>query len=173
MVLILVGSTTFSLSFQAVDGSVWVEHLLTGLPGGQIGFLIVVNLLIFVLAFFLDFFELAFIIVPLVGPVAAKLGIDLTGSACCSRSTCRPRSCTRLSASRSSTCAASRRSTTTTTRSPASGLAKVTTGQIYRGAIPFVLIQVVMVALVSPSRSSSPAASTSRCRSTSTRHFAS
>ena len=55
----------------------WVEHLLTNLPGGQIGFLIVVNLLVFVLAFFLDFFELSFIVVPLLGPVAEKLGIDL------------------------------------------------------------------------------------------------
>jgi hypothetical protein len=60
-----------------VDGSIWVEHLLTGLPGGQLGFLIVVNLLVFFLAFFLDFFELAFIVVPLLGPVAEKLGIDL------------------------------------------------------------------------------------------------
>jgi GntP family gluconate:H+ symporter len=77
VVFILLGSTTFNLVFQGVDGSRWVEHLLTGLPGGQLGFLIVVNVLVFVLAFFLDFFELAFIIVPLVGPVAEKLGIDL------------------------------------------------------------------------------------------------
>jgi hypothetical protein len=55
----------------------WVEHLLGGLPGGQLGFLIVVNLLIFFLAFFLDFFELSFIVVPLLAPVAQKLGIDL------------------------------------------------------------------------------------------------
>ncbi len=60
-----------------MNGDLWVEHLLTGLPGGPIGFLIVVNILVFVLAFFLDFFELAFIIVPLLGPVADKLGIDL------------------------------------------------------------------------------------------------
>jgi TRAP-type C4-dicarboxylate transport system permease large subunit len=77
VVFILLGATVFSLTFQAVDGSVWVEHLLTGLPGGQVGFLIVVNLLVFFLAFFLDFFELAFIVVPLLGPVAEKLGIDL------------------------------------------------------------------------------------------------
>ena len=76
VVFILIGSTTFNLAFQAVDGNKWVEHLLDGLPGGQIGFLIVVNILVFVLAFFLDFFELAFIIVPLLGPVAEKLGID-------------------------------------------------------------------------------------------------
>ncbi|MGA7983679.1 MAG: TRAP transporter large permease subunit, partial [Burkholderiales bacterium] len=64
VIFILVGSTVFSLVFRGVNGDLWVEHLLTGLPGGQIGFLIVVNLLTFVLAFFLDFFELAFIIVP-------------------------------------------------------------------------------------------------------------
>ena len=67
----------FSLTFQGVDGHVWVEHLLTSLPGGQLGFLIVVNILIFFLAFFLDFFELSFIVIPLIGPVADKLGIDL------------------------------------------------------------------------------------------------
>src|SRR5882672_11154544 len=75
VVFILVGSTVFSLTFRGVNGDLWVEHLLTGLPGGAIGFLIVVNILVFVLAFFLDFFELAFIIVPLLGPVADKLGI--------------------------------------------------------------------------------------------------
>ena len=77
VLFILVGATVFSLAFQGADGPVWVEHLLTGLPGGQLGFLIVVNILVFLLAFFLDFFELAFIIVPLVGPVAEKMGIDL------------------------------------------------------------------------------------------------
>ncbi len=77
VVFILIGSRVFSLVFQGVDGAIWIEHMLTGLPGGQIGFLIVVNLFIFFLAFFLDFFEIAFIILPLLGPVAAKLGIDL------------------------------------------------------------------------------------------------
>ncbi|MDO8442501.1 MAG: TRAP transporter large permease subunit, partial [Polaromonas sp.] len=77
VVFILVGSTVFSLVFQGVDGAKWVEHLLSTVPGGQVGFLIVVNLLIFFLAFFLDFFELAFIVVPLLAPVAEKMGIDL------------------------------------------------------------------------------------------------
>ena len=77
VIFILVGSTVFSLTFRGVNGDLWVEHLLTSLPGGQIGFLIVVNLLVFVLAFFLDFFELAFIIVPLLGAGRGKLGIDL------------------------------------------------------------------------------------------------
>lgn len=77
VVFILIGSRVFSLVFQGVDGGAWIEHLLSDLPGGQIGFLIVVNIFIFFLAFFLDFFEIAFIILPLLGPVAAKMGIDL------------------------------------------------------------------------------------------------
>jgi len=77
VVFILIGSRVFSQVFQGVDGAKWVEHLLTGLPGGQIGFLIVVNVFVFFLAFFLDFFEIAFIIVPMLAPVAEKMGIDL------------------------------------------------------------------------------------------------
>ena len=77
VIFILIGSTVFSLVFQGVDGQKWVEHLLSDLPGGAIGFLIVVNIFVFFLAFFLDFFEIAFIIVPLLAPVADKLGIDL------------------------------------------------------------------------------------------------
>lgn len=77
VMFILIGSTVFSLVFRGLNGDVWVEHLLTGLPGGTVGFLIVVNLFIFVLAFFLDFFEIAFIAIPLLAPVAQKLGIDL------------------------------------------------------------------------------------------------
>jgi tripartite ATP-independent transporter DctM subunit len=77
VVFILIGSRVFSLVFQGVDGGLWIEHLLTGLPGGQTGFLIVVNIFIFFLAFFLDFFEIAFIILPMLGPVADKLGVDL------------------------------------------------------------------------------------------------
>nr|WP_207168529.1 TRAP transporter large permease subunit [Thiocystis violacea] len=77
VIFILIGSSVFSLTFRGVDGDLWVEHLLTGLPGGVMGFLIFVNLLVFFLAFFLDFFEISFIILPLLAPVAAKLGIDL------------------------------------------------------------------------------------------------
>ncbi len=77
VIFILIGSTVFSLVFQGVDGGLWIEHLLSGLPGGQAGFLIVVNLFVFFLAFFLDFFEIAFIVVPLLAPVAQKMGIDL------------------------------------------------------------------------------------------------
>ena len=77
VIYILIGATVFSLVFQGVDGSHWVEHLLSHLPGGQTGFLIFVNVFIFFLAFFLDFFEIAFIVVPLLAPVATKLDIDL------------------------------------------------------------------------------------------------
>src|SRR5205814_1694098 len=77
VVFILIGARVFSLTFYGVNGHVWVEHLLTSLPGGQIGFLIFVNALVFVLAFFLDFFELAFIIIPLLEIGRAHVGIDL------------------------------------------------------------------------------------------------
>jgi tripartite ATP-independent transporter DctM subunit len=77
VVMILVGSTCFSLVFQGMDGSRWIEHMLSGIPGGPVGFLIFVNIFIFVLAFFLDFFEIAFIVIPLLAPVAQNLGIDL------------------------------------------------------------------------------------------------
>jgi tripartite ATP-independent transporter DctM subunit len=77
VVYILIGATCFSLVFQGMDGSRWIEHMLTSLPGGQVGFLVFVNIFIFFLAFFLDFFEIAFIVIPLLSPVAAKLGIDL------------------------------------------------------------------------------------------------
>lgn len=77
VVFILIGSRVFSLVFQGVDGGKWIEHLLSNLPGGQIGFLIVVNVFVFFLAFFLDFFEIAFIILPMLAPVAEKLGINM------------------------------------------------------------------------------------------------
>ncbi|SHN26597.1 TRAP transporter large permease subunit [Rhizobacter sp. OV335] len=148
VLFILVGSTVFSLSFQGVDGPKWVEHLLTGLPGGQLGFLIVVNILVFVLAFFLDFFELSFIIIPLIGPVAHTLGIDLVWfgvllAVNMQTSFMHPPFGFALFYLRS--VAPVDDYTDKVTKAP---VAKVTTGQIYRGAIPFVLIQVVMVGLV-------------------------
>ncbi len=77
VLFVLVGSTIFSLTFQAIDGPVWVEHLFAALPGGQMGFIMFVNLMIFILGFFIDFFEIAFILLPLLAPVAEKLGVDL------------------------------------------------------------------------------------------------
>jgi TRAP-type mannitol/chloroaromatic compound transport system permease large subunit len=148
VLFILIGSTVFSLSFQAVDGPIWVEHLLTSLPGGQLGFLIVVNILIFLLAFFLDFFELAFIVIPLIGPVAEKLGIDLVWfgvllAVNMQTSFMHPPFGFALFYLRS--VAPTNDYDDKITRRP---VAKVTTGQIYWGAVPFVIIQVVMVGLI-------------------------
>jgi TRAP-type mannitol/chloroaromatic compound transport system permease large subunit len=135
VVFILIGARVFSLTFYGVNGHVWVEHLLIGLPGGQVGFLIVVNILVFVLAFFLDFFELAFIIVPLLAPVAEKLGIDLIWFGVL------------LGVNMQ-----------TSFMHPPFGFAlfylrsvapkTVKTSEIYWGAVPFVFIQIIMVALI-------------------------
>ena len=135
VLFILIGARIFSLTFFAVDGHRWVEHLLSDLPGGEIGFLIVVNTLVFLLAFFLDFFELAFIVVPLLGPVAAKLGIDLIWFGVL------------LGVNMQ-----------TSFMHPPFGFAlfflrsvappSVKTTDIYWGAIPFVCIQVLMIGLV-------------------------
>jgi tripartite ATP-independent transporter DctM subunit len=135
VLFILIGSSVFSLVFRGVNGDLWVEHLLTSLPGGNAGFLIVVNILFFVLAFFLDFFELAFILVPLVGPVADKMGIDLIWFGVL------------LSVNMQ-----------TSFMHPPFGFAlfylrsvapkEIKTSDIYWGAVPFVIIQVLMVALI-------------------------
>lgn len=135
VVFILIGARVFSLTFYGVNGHVWVENLLVNLPGGQLGFLIVVNLLVFVLAFFLDFFELAFIVIPLLGPVADKLGIDLIWFGVLLGINMQ-----------------------TSFMHPPFGFAlfflrsvappSVKTSDIYWGAIPFVLIQILMVGLV-------------------------
>ena len=148
VVFILIGSTVFSLAFQGVDGPKWVEHLLTSLPGGQLGFLIVVNLLIFFLAFFLDFFELSFIVVPLIGPVAEKLGIDLVWfgvllAVNMQTSFMHPPFGFALFFLRSVAPADDYKD-----RLTGKPIAKVTTEQIYWGAVPFVLIQIVMVGLI-------------------------
>jgi len=148
VVFILVGSTIFNLVFQGVDGARWVEHLLIGLPGGVVGFLIVTNLLVFVLAFFLDFFELSFIVVPLLGPVAEKLGIDLIWFGVLlgvnmQTSFMHPPFGFALFYLRS--VAAHEDYVDRITKK---SVARVTTGQIYWGAVPFVLIQIVMVALI-------------------------
>jgi tripartite ATP-independent transporter DctM subunit len=78
VVFLLIGSTAFALVFRGFDGDLWIEGMLTGIPGGAVGFLVVVNLVVFLLGFFIDFFEIAFIIVPLVVPAARTLGIDPT-----------------------------------------------------------------------------------------------
>ncbi|MEY2772058.1 MAG: Sialic acid transporter permease protein SiaT [Pseudomonadota bacterium] len=73
VLFILIGSTVFSFTFNAADGHIWVEHLFDSMPGGALGFLIVVNVLIFILGCFIDFFEIAFIVIPLLAPVAEKI----------------------------------------------------------------------------------------------------
>src|SRR6185436_5246913 len=148
VVFILVGARVFSLTFYGVNGHVWVEHLLTSLPGGQLGFLIVVNVLIFVLAFFLDFFELSFIIIPLIGPVADKLGIDLIWFGVLlgvnmQTSFMHPPFGFALFYLRSVAPAKQYLDKITGKLTK-----RVTTGQIYWGAVPFVLIQIVMIGLV-------------------------
>ncbi|HTS85604.1 MAG TPA: TRAP transporter large permease subunit [Usitatibacter sp.] len=148
VVFILVGARVFSLTFYGVNGHVWVEHLLTSLPGGQLGFLIVVNLFIFFLAFFLDFFELSFIVVPLIGPVADKLGIDLIWFGVLlgvnmQTSFMHPPFGFALFYLRSVAPQHPYVDKLTRKMTP-----PVTTGQIYWGAIPFVVIQLVMVALL-------------------------
>ena len=148
VLFILIGSTVFSLSFQAVDGPVWVEHLLTSMPGGQLGFLIVVNILIFFLAFFLDFFELSFIVIPLIAPVAEKLGIDLVWfgvllAVNMQTSFMHPPFGFALFYLRSVAPNDDYDDRITKRR-----ISRVTTGQIYWGAVPFVLIQVLMVGLI-------------------------
>ena len=148
VVFILIGARVFSLTFYGVSGHLWVEHLLVSLPGGQVGFLLFVNAFVFVLAFFLDFFELAFIVIPLLGPAAEHLGIDLIwfgvilgvnmqtsfmhppfGFALFYLRSVAPREAflDRITGKRTE---------------------GVTTGQIYWGAVPFVVIQVIMVVLV-------------------------
>jgi len=148
VVFILLGARTFSLTFYGVDGHRWVEEMLVSLPGGQIGFLLFVNAFVFVIAFFLDFFEIAFIIIPLIGPAAERIGIDLIwfgvilgvnmqtsfmhppfGFALFYLRSVAPKDpyLDRLTGKR---------------------MEPVTTGQIYWGAVPFVVIQVIMVVLV-------------------------
>jgi tripartite ATP-independent transporter DctM subunit len=132
---ILIGARTFSLVFQGVGGKVWIENLLTTLPGGAVGFLIFVNAFIFVIAFFLDFFEIAFIIIPLLAPSATKLGIDLVwfGVLICAN-------------------------IQTSFMHPPFGFAlfylrgiaprSIKTSDIYMGAIPWIATMVILVAIV-------------------------
>jgi tripartite ATP-independent transporter DctM subunit len=136
VIFILIGSTVFSLVFQGVDGGIWIEHMLTSVTGGSAtSFLIVVNIFVFFLAFFLDFFEIAFIIIPLLVPIADKLGIDLIwfGVLLCVNMQ-------------------------TSFMHPPFGFAlfylrgiapkEVKSSDIYMGAIPWVLMQLVLVAVL-------------------------
>lgn len=148
VMFILIGATIFSMVFQAADGPVWVEHLMSKLPGGELGFLIFVNVLVFLLAFFLDFFELSFIVVPVLAPIAEKMGIDLIWfgvllAVNMQTSFLHPPFGFALFYLRS---VAPEKpyvdQVTGRTMEP------VTTMQIYKGAIPFLLLQLSMVALL-------------------------
>jgi len=135
VIFILIGSQVFSLVFRGVDGDLWIERMLTSLPGGVLGFLIFVNVFVFLLAFFLDFFEIAFIVVPLLAPAAEKLGVDLVWFGVL------------LGVNMQ-----------TSFMHPPFGFAlfylrsvapaEVKTADIYWGAVPWVVIQIVMVGLV-------------------------
>jgi tripartite ATP-independent transporter DctM subunit len=135
VVFILIGARTFSLVFQGVGGKEWIEAWLLALPGGQLGFLIFVNIFIFVIAFFLDFFEIAFIIIPLLAPAAERLQIDLIwfGVLICAN-------------------------IQTSFMHPPFGFAlfylrgiappSIKSSDIYWGAVPWVFLQVILVAIV-------------------------
>ena len=147
VMFILIGARVFSLTFYGVNGHLWVEHLLTSLPGGETGFLIGVNILVFVLAFFLDFFELAFIIVPLLAPAADKLGIDLIWFGVLlginmQTSFMHPPFGFALFYLRSVAA-----KVPYLDRITGKQIQPVSTGQIYWGAVPYVCIQLVMVAI--------------------------
>jgi TRAP-type mannitol/chloroaromatic compound transport system permease large subunit len=156
---ILIGSTVFSFTFNAADGHIWVEHLFDKLPGGALGFLIIVNLLVFVLGMFIDFFEIAFIVVPMLAPVAAKVlpellpegappemaliwfGIILAMNLQTSFLT--PPFGFALFYLRSVAARNDYTDQVTKQRIPA-----VTTAQIYKGSIAFIILQLIMVSVV-------------------------
>jgi tripartite ATP-independent transporter DctM subunit len=145
VIFILIGARVFSLTFYGVSGHIWVESLLTSLPGGQIGFLLFVNAFVFVLAFFLDYFELAFIVIPLLGPAAEHLGIDLIWFGVIlglnmQTSFLHPPFGFALFYLRSVAPRESFLDRISGKLTPG-----VTTGQIYWGAVPFVVIQLIMV----------------------------
>jgi TRAP-type mannitol/chloroaromatic compound transport system permease large subunit len=144
----LIGSTVFSFTFNAADGHIWVEHLFDKLPGGQLGFLLFVNLLVFVLGFFIDFFEIAFIVIPLLVPVAEKLDVNLIWFGVLiamklQTSFLTPPFGFALFYLRSVAARNDYNDAVTGKRIKA-----VTTGQIYQGSIAFIALQIIMVAVV-------------------------
>ncbi len=135
VIFLLIGSTAFALVFRGLYGDIWIEDLLTGLPGGKIGLLIVANLAIFVLGFFIDFFEIAFIVIPLIAPAALILGVDMVWFGVMIGMNLQ-----------------------TSFLTPPFGFAifylrgvaprRITTVQMYRGVIPFIIIQLIGLALI-------------------------
>ena len=148
VMFILVGSTVFSFTFNAADGHIWVEHLFSKVPGGQIGFLIVVNSLVFFLGMFIDFFEIAFIVIPMLAPVAEKMGIDLVWFGILlamnmQTSFLTPPFGFALFYLRSVAARKDYTDEVTKERIPA-----VKTTQIYKGSIAFIILQLIMVAVI-------------------------
>jgi len=158
VLFILIGSTVFSFTFNAADGHVWVEHLFADMPGGALGFLIVVNVLVFILGMFIDFFEIAFIVVPMLVPVAEKLlpalvpgmapdmvmvwfGVIIAMNLQTSFLT--PPFGFALFYLRSVAAKEDYNDRITNERIPA-----VTTAQIYKGSIAFIILQLIMVVAV-------------------------
>jgi TRAP-type mannitol/chloroaromatic compound transport system permease large subunit len=159
VLFILIGSTVFSFTFNAADGHIWVEHLFDKLPGGALGFLIVVNLLVFILGMFIDFFEIAFIVIPMLAPVAEKIlpelfppgtpidpimvwfGVTLAMNLQTSFLT--PPFGFALFYLRSVAAKKDYKDRVTGATIPA-----VTTAQIYKGSIAFIVLQLIMVAVV-------------------------
>ncbi|MBX3636262.1 MAG: TRAP transporter large permease subunit [Rubrivivax sp.] len=148
VMFILIGSTVFAFTFNAADGHIWVEHLFDKLPGGELGFVIFVASLVFVLGMFIDFFEIAFIVVPILAPVAEKMGIDLIWFGVILGMTLQTSFLTppfgfALFYLRS---VAARKDYTD--RVTGVSIPAVTTGQIYKGAVAFIALQLVMVAVI-------------------------
>jgi TRAP-type mannitol/chloroaromatic compound transport system permease large subunit len=148
VLFILVGATVFSFTFNAADGHIWVEHLFKGLPGGQMGFLILVNVLVFILGMFIDFFEIAFIVIPMLAPVAEKMGIDLIWFGIIlamnlQTSFLTPPFGFALFYLRSVAPRGDYDDAVTGKRIPA-----VTTAQIYKGSIAFIILQIIMIAVI-------------------------
>ena len=158
VLFILIGSTVFSFTFNAADGHIWVEHLFVGMPGGAWGFLIVVNILVFILGCFIDFFEIAFIVIPLLAPVAEKIlpsivpgmspddvmiwfGVIIAMNLQTSFLT--PPFGFALFYLRSVAAKFDYRDRVTKELIPA-----VTTTEIYKGSIAFIILQVIMVAAI-------------------------
>lgn len=148
VMFILIGSRVFSLTFYGIDGHLWVEHLFDSLPGGAMGFLIAVNILVFILGCFIDFFEIAFIVIPLLAPVAQKLGIDLVWFGIIlgvnlQTSFLTPPFGFALFYMRSVAAVKSY-----TDKLTGKTIAGVKTLEIYRGAVAFIVLQLIMLAVI-------------------------
>lgn len=148
VIFILIGASVFSLVFNAADGHAFVEHLFDRLPGGEIGFLVAVNVLVFFLGFFLDFFEIAFIAIPILAPIAEGMGIDLIWfgvliAVNLQTSYLTPPFGFALFFLRNVAPRHDYVDRVTGARIP-----RITTEQIYRGAVAFVVLQVVMIGVL-------------------------